>query len=227
MTGRPDHHRPICAITMAGMRTVDLDAVRAPAMDQRAMRFSPDGRALIVWSWVSSSVVLCNLEGRRVHRFRFTGLAVRQPVFSPDSSRVAVPVDRSPRVIDVVTGQMRPLTGHRDWAYEVAWSPDSKVLASASSDRTIRLWDPDTGRARVLRGHSRSVDSVAFSPDGATLTSVGSDDTVRRWDIAHLPDERAEAVTQRLAVATSAVIGTGGRAETPAPGRVTGRAPAR
>jgi hypothetical protein len=36
----------------------------------------------------------------------------------------------------------QPLTGHTDTVYEVAFSPDGKLLATTSVDRTARLWNP-------------------------------------------------------------------------------------
>ena len=213
----------------ARLGAIELDPVRAPSRVQRQLRFSPDGRSLAAWNKTSSSITLWDVNrGRVAHVDIGGGQGLTWLAFSPDSSRLALAVsDRSVRVVDAATGQTRLLTGHRDLVHQVAWSPDGKKIASASYDRTIRLWDPDTGRVlRVLRGHGKSVDAVAFSPDGATLTSASGDGTVRRWNLSRLPDDRAEAVPLRLAAATSAVIGRGERAETPAPARAGPAGPA-
>jgi len=44
-------------------------------------------------------------------------------------------------VLDALTGEkLYGLTGHTGSVTDVAWSPDSTMLASASSDNTVRIW---------------------------------------------------------------------------------------
>jgi len=66
----------------------------------------------------------------------------------------------------------------------LAFSPDSKVLTSASAyEETIRLWETSEGEAlQTLEGHSRPVYDVAFSPDSKLLASASEDQTIRLWD---------------------------------------------
>jgi serine/threonine protein kinase len=84
--------------------------------------------------------------------------------------------------------------------YSVAFSPDDRLLATASSEglreggafiSEVRLWNPETGELqRTLTERSEGVLSVAFSPDGRTLAGVtGTGNAgvkigkVKLWDV--------------------------------------------
>jgi WD40 repeat protein len=64
----------------------------------------------------------------------------------------------------------------------VAFSPDSKYLASGGTGSFLRLWDLEpTGNPRVLTGHQSGIISLAFSPDMMLLASGGDTGEVRLW----------------------------------------------
>jgi WD40 repeat protein len=65
----------------------------------------------------------------------------------------------------------------------VAFSPNGKLVGSASEDGSICLWDPFTGDLFLtIPGHEGSVNCIAFSPLDEQLASVGEDSTIRLWN---------------------------------------------
>ncbi len=75
------------------------------------------------------------------------------------------------------------LEGHTDKLWDVAYSPDGKWLATASSDNTARVWDAETGALRATVQYPSRAVTIAFSPDSRLMASGGQDHTVRVWDV--------------------------------------------
>jgi WD40 repeat protein len=73
---------------------------------------------------------------------------------------------------------------HRNSVIALAFDPNGRVLASASSDTTVILWDvPSFRPLRVLKGHTRQVRAVGFSSDGQRLATASADGSLRLWDV--------------------------------------------
>jgi WD40 repeat protein len=73
---------------------------------------------------------------------------------------------------------------HEDKVTALTFSPDGRLLASASFDNKVKLWDTKTGKLRAtLEGHEGRVWEVAFSPNGRMLASTGQDKTIKLWEV--------------------------------------------
>jgi WD40 repeat protein len=178
------------------------------------LAYSADDKRLAVsgpgpsWGKEVSQVQVWDLEsGKVVLTLNDTWGSV---AFSPDGSRLASCWDHFEtgdpdhldrfkaegrvKVSDAVSGkEIFWLRGHPNRIASVAFSPDGKRLASASSDG-VKLWDMETGKELRALPHSvlvkwvdlerpEGVRAVAFSPDGKKLASAGRRN-VKVWDVA-------------------------------------------
>ena len=73
---------------------------------------------------------------------------------------------------------------YRSLIWDITFSPDSHLLASAGGDNSIRLWDfQNTFLIATLRGHTSGVTSVKFNNQSNSLASSGLDGRVLLWKI--------------------------------------------
>ena len=77
------------------------------------------------------------------------------------------------------------LGGHSGYILAVACSPDSAVVASASSDKTVRLFSVNSCAClATLTGHTGAVKALAFSNDSRMLLTGSKDRTGKLWSVA-------------------------------------------
>jgi serine/threonine protein kinase len=109
------------------------------------------------------------------------GVDIFPGVVKANSSPVSQPQIINNKLIGKL---LQTLTGHSNFVYSVAYSPDGQTLASGSGDKTIKLWNVKTGNLlQTLTDHSQPVNSVAYSPDGQTLASGSVDKTIKLWNV--------------------------------------------
>src|SRR5262249_16871837 len=118
--------------------------------------------------------------------------------FSPDGMRLATSAATSGNVLiwDPRTGnELCRLKGHSSLVVSVAFSPDSKRIATAGEE--VKLWDVATGKELLslkwdFRGFSHRSSEVFFSRDGTRLFL--SENSLARgvqiWDATPLPEKR-------------------------------------
>ena len=66
----------------------------------------------------------------------------------------------------------------------LAFSPDSRHIASPWDDQTVAIWDVDQGAQKLasVQGHLGDITSCGWSPDGTLIASGDRDTIVMLWD---------------------------------------------
>lgn len=76
------------------------------------------------------------------------------------------------------------MTGHQQLVNDVKFSPDTRLVASASFDKSVKLWNGRNGEfIAVFRGHIAQVYQLAWSADSRMLVSGSADSTLKVFDI--------------------------------------------
>ena len=189
------------------------------------LAFSPDGSLLASGSCgqfhtagncIGGEITIWDVDRRQpVRTLRNTVGFSQGLAFSPDGHTLVsndcgqveaagVCLEGLIAVWDVDSGErLDTLSGHSQYVWSLAFSPDGKTLASASADNTIILWDFETGQpiGPRLTNHGGPVRRLVFNGDGSLLASVGFDNIVYIWDT-----ETGQALGGPFAVHTGNVV---------------------
>jgi WD40 repeat protein len=167
----------------------------------QSVRFSPDGQLILTGSEDRTARLWETVTGTVARSFGGYSSVVAAVAFSPDSRFILTGSGDMPGEMDmfgfsgergnysaflwdVTAGKaIQRFPGHPSAVSSVAFSPDSRVIATASGD-TVMLWEPTSGKElRRFQSSAGVVSSVAFSPDGCCLlANPGS--TPVLWEVA-------------------------------------------
>jgi WD40 repeat protein len=193
--------------------TGDLRMLLPQGQACRALTFSPNG-ALLACAGEGEVNLWEPQTGK--HKATLTGHCgiVSALAFSPDGKVLACANEGQwfghefmwvkggeVQLWDVPEARLKQALGKsRTEKLALAWSPDGKLLAVASSDNVVRLWDPPAGESRrnVLR--HRELRTVAFSPDGQVLATGGAGGT-KLWDLHTLKPRKSLPAAEVSSVA--------------------------
>ena len=160
-----------------------------------AIAITPDSRWLAA-PYDNKTVVLWRLDDDQPFARQSVALPVEIPrikslVVSSDSRWLAIAGQSSVIAVYDLKAQdplkgWRMLKGHDHFIEDLAFAPDSSLLASTGFDQSIRLWDlasPEPTKVQELLGHGGPVFRLAFAGSGRRLASTSRDRTIRVWDL--------------------------------------------
>ncbi|MEB3280617.1 MAG: sugar-binding protein [Lyngbya sp.] len=150
--------------------------------------FTPDSKMLVSAS-KDSTVRMWNLDG--IPQVFQPTEKVYNMIFSPDGQLLASVSDQNQVILwkahrwakqQLPYGLSKQLsfTAHSDFVYNISFSPDGKLIASASKDQTVKLWNL---KGEVIKNlpHNAPVWTVKFSPDGKLIATASEDKIVQLW----------------------------------------------
>ncbi len=156
-----------------------------------ALAFFPDGQSLAsadelgniaIWNIRFQKPAACVCSNREIWAIAIHPAG--QIMVSGEDKKVQV--RRMPHIGSVVRTLRVDLStddSHGGKVYALAFSDNSKLLASASADQKIRLWNSDNwSLIYTFDGHQQSVTSLGFLPNSEILVSAGADRSIRFWD---------------------------------------------
>ena len=121
---------------------------------------------------------------------RFGKGYINNIAYAPDGTKLAVATSIGVWLYDTATDtELHLLSEEPDYVQAIAFSPDSRTLASGGylPNNVIRLWDTDIGKLRDTLDGYEEILTLAFSPDGTMLAGSGGwpEYPIQLWNLTN------------------------------------------
>ncbi|MCG8583446.1 MAG: hypothetical protein MI757_01885 [Pirellulales bacterium] len=156
----------------------------------QVLRFSRSGALLIAGGGHSAQLGVVAVydvkSGRRIITLGEELDAVLAADIDATQSMVALAgPQRMIRVYSTSDGSlMYEIKKHTEWVYDLEFSPDGVLLATADRNGAVHLWEAETGRPYMtLTGHKSAVHAVSWRADSNVVATASEDGTVKLWEV--------------------------------------------
>ncbi|MFZ2906352.1 MAG: hypothetical protein WAZ98_09130 [Cyclobacteriaceae bacterium] len=157
----------------------------------KSLSVSPDGRLLAGGTW-TGELVLIDLQTRKPEIvLKDSAAQILSVRFSPDGKKLAYGTyeikDKRGlvKMFDMVKRAKvdRQFTGHKAGVYDIEFSPDGKLLASAGSDKRLQMWvlDYPEDLPIVMENNNGFIWDIAFAKGSDYLIAACHESEIRVW----------------------------------------------
>ncbi len=87
------------------------------------------------------------------------------------------------KAIPPLSDPLTTYSGHENMVTTVAWSPNSRLVASGGVDATIQVWEALTGKMVLTFNHPGAVQKLVWTHDGRYLISASGEGPILVWDV--------------------------------------------
>jgi len=194
------------SLSLVNHLTGKVTSTKTMPFELKSLSASPDGKQIAAGTW-SGELLLVDVQTMNYKVvLRDTGAQILSVRFSPDGKKIAYGTFeiKSKRGlvkmydVDRQEKDSRQFTGHKAGVYDVEFSPDGKLLASAGSDKRLQMWvlDNPEDLPIVMDNNNGFIWDIAFAKGSDYLIAVCHESEIRVWPTS--PELLANQVCPKL-----------------------------